>query len=506
MGKNFSVLHFKPVLLILAVFFLSPTLKAQTPKILDARLTDKKDSLIIDGRRLSNIDTIKISKQPIPKDDFTEESNGRKIIVLLKGRVIENGDLLSVLNTQGKEGIHQIKLSVQESAVAPNQGTNENREANATDTAPVPEEAQPEQEEPALLVTKPEDLNHPSLGKVFINLDNTLSGKDLKIAESAQQITAYLMLLEKNGNKINKLTIEAHLNKKELISKGNQSRFVSTAGIPNEEFILIENKKGQDEPPTRIDFSRENGIIGNAFREELLKLALLKDEIIKSRLVNRDDIIIRVFTKAIERNPIINFKVDADLNTRAFHAELEKIRLVEELPLRLSRLFPSATITSEFPIFENPNARYDKENNRIIFAFSNYETDYQGLKDTENFIRIIRPEINKFLGGNNNKVKEVHLVMNSYESANFFTFPSERAYQGELGNEVEVPYHLKSADAALKTEKIKKGEISILQQELLKLYELKKLLSLPAATDIKFVINYGTNEDYIDTQVMLFLN
>lgn len=314
------------------------------------------------------------------------------------------------------------------------------------------------------------------------------SNEMLSNAEYVERLKVSIMALRENHHTINGLIISAILNKKNLEKKETElNKYVE---LLKDSTHLIQIN-GNDET---IVFSNKNG----GWFIELLKLVNLKEAIIEGGLIegNRISIEIENSKKIAKESQSIDIKINAKINESYIRYVMDKNRHVNYLSARLDTLFDSA----QFNTIDNVKADYYTEN-YLKFSFSNYETNYNGTEDIDNYIKKIKPIIEEY--NQIDSISRVVIEMNSYDSKEFFELPSEIEYQAEYGKELPLKYSLKPNNSKIST-KIKEGNITILEQELLKLHEINQQLDLKTVVD--YHLNYDSGKDDLETNIIIYFD
>ncbi len=310
----------------------------------------------------------------------------------------------------------------------------------------------------------------------------------LSNTEYVERLKVTIEALKENHHTIDKLIISAMLNKKKLENKEMElSEYVKSLKDSIHFFKVNDNDE-------TITFSNKSG----EWFFELLKLANLKEAIIENGILEDDKINIEVKSnkKIEEETQSVDIKIDAKINESYINYVMNKKQYLNYLSTSLDTLFRD----TQFNTIDNVSANNYPEN-YLKFSFSNYETKYKGVEDIDTFIKKIKPIIEEY--AQMDSISRVAIEMNSYDSKEFFELPSEIEYKAEYGQELTLRYSLDPNSSRTSTT-IKEGNITILEQELLKLHEINQLLNLNA--DVDYHLNYDSGKDDLETNIIIYFD
>lgn len=335
-------------------------------------------------------------------------------------------------------------------------------------------------------------LQYPRGSKINIslNIPADTSAMAPQYLRLVQEIGLSINALRQAGHRIKSIKVKNHLNQK-LLEKEEKSGTVENLSMP----ITIDGVQA------RQFFDNKEANIKNAWLLELYKLAILKKQLISQHKLDSKLVQLEVITKFKKKEwEPLSVYIDAGLNQFNLTESISYIQFREALPETIESLFNEM----EFEQIDNVNAFFDKENQRLVFSFSNYESAYSGLEDIEQLIAKIKPLLTRL--DQANAIERVEYHKFSYENFDFLQFPSELEYEGEFGDSLDQQYtllNMKSKEESVESESIMQGEISILQQELLKFISIDHALDINAKRTLK--IKYNSGRDDIKTKLIFYL-
>ena len=293
---------------------------------------------------------------------------------------------------------------------------------------------------------------------------------------------------------VSNIVVNVHLKEKE-----NKLKKTAIDSLLCEQASLI-YKKSTNALTDTLNFTGKDYFISNKWDLVLYEMAFLqeKTKTLAENLGN-PNIEFRILPGSRMNNFENRLLLRPELELTIPQGELKRRLIEKQFWITYNHYLDSVFHNTEFTTYENLSSTTEHEGklHKAIFQFSNYDTKYDNLEDN----KLLDDQISPILDWirRHKKIVRVQYQTNTSETLAFSENISGEEYDG---NPLTIRYksHYKEEN---QESTIKPGNITIFQQELLKLYKIERSLNIPASEQPSLELNYDQKIDDLETKIII---